>query len=127
MSCDRTHRRTTTDSKHEFMEKKMLQNNVKVTWKAIFAIVLVMATLIAMSTAVSAGFVEFILGEDFVIMATSSTTHTHTSDGGVRIYTWQCPHGGYVYTSTTHCITCGALLGASSASVPCPSGLCTRP
>ncbi|MFY9381001.1 MAG: hypothetical protein WBI55_03435 [Eubacteriales bacterium] len=38
--------------------------------KAIVAIVLVMAALIAISTAVSAGFVEFIFGEGYAVMAT---------------------------------------------------------
>ncbi|MDD4414569.1 MAG: hypothetical protein PHR14_08535 [Oscillospiraceae bacterium] len=51
----------------------MSQNKVKITWKAIFAVALVMAAFVAMSTAVSAGFIEFILGDEYAVMATSSS------------------------------------------------------
>ena len=37
----------------------MKQNNRKNTWKAIMAVMLVMATLFTASTVVSAGFVEY--------------------------------------------------------------------
>mgnify|MGYP001049814385 CR=1 FL=1 len=51
----------------------MSQNKVKITWKAIVAAALVMAALAAMSTAVSAGFVEFIFGEEYEVAAASSS------------------------------------------------------
>lgn len=60
----------------------MSQNKVKITWKAIVAIALVMATLIAMSAAVSAGFVEFIFGEEYEVAATSSGSGGSDCSGG---------------------------------------------
>ena len=51
----------------------MKQNNRKNTWKAIMAVMLVMATLFTASTVVSAGFVEFILGTEYAVMLSSST------------------------------------------------------
>ena len=52
----------------------MKQNNRKNTWKAIVAVMLVMATLFSVSTAVSAGFVKEIFEEVCDMMTTSSST-----------------------------------------------------
>lgn len=63
------------------VEQKMTQNKVKVTWKAIVAIMLVMATIIAMSALVSAEFMESFLGEEIELMAATSSGpsgHTHS-------------------------------------------------
>ena len=46
----------------------MKQNNRKNTWKAIVAVMLVMASLFAVSTAVSAGFGELILDEEYIVI-----------------------------------------------------------
>lgn len=51
----------------------MKQNNRKKTWKAIVAVVLVMASLFAMASLVSAGFVEEIFSEVCELMTTSSS------------------------------------------------------
>lgn len=59
----------------------MKQNNRKNTWKAIVAVMLVMATLFSISTMVSAGFVEEVFEEVCDMMTTSSSnTHVHTND-----------------------------------------------
>ena len=58
----------------------MKQNNRKKTWKAIVAVVLVMTSLFAISTAVSAEFVDTVFEEVYDLMTTSSnnSAHTHT-------------------------------------------------
>ena len=58
----------------------MKQNNRKNTWKAIVAVMLVMATLFSISTMVSADFVNEVFEEVCDMMSTSSSTskHTHT-------------------------------------------------
>ena len=50
----------------------MKQNNRKNTWKAILAVMLVMATLFSISTMVSANFVEEIFEEVCDMMTVSS-------------------------------------------------------
>ena len=55
----------------------MKQNNRKTAWKAVVAVVLVMASLFTVSTMVSASFVEEVLEEVFDMMSlTSSNTGT---------------------------------------------------
>lgn len=51
----------------------MKQSNKKKTWKAIVAVMLVMATLFSISTMVSAGFVEEIFEEVCDMMTVSSS------------------------------------------------------
>ena len=60
----------------------MTNNNRKITWKAIVAVVLVMASLFAMSSLVNAGIVELILGEEYAAVASawSSSWKSHSGD-----------------------------------------------
>ena len=51
----------------------MSEKRVKITWKRIVAAVLVMAALIAMSSIVSAGFMEPLFDETFEVMVASSS------------------------------------------------------
>lgn len=50
----------------------MKQNNRKNTWKAIVAVMLVIATLFAASSAVSASFVEILFRDEYETMSSSS-------------------------------------------------------
>lgn len=102
----------------------------RTTWKAIVAVILVMVTLFSISMAVSAGFVEkvFAFGEACELMSSGTTTTCeHVSDGGVKNYTWTCPHGGCIYRVVTHCTKCGAWIGAIGFSKGCPKNICQRP
>ncbi len=58
----------------------MKQNNRKNAWKPIIAIMLVVASLLAVSTAVSATFTETVFEEVHELMRTSVNTHTHTDN-----------------------------------------------
>ena len=58
----------------------MKQNNKKKTWKAIVAVMLVMASLFAVSTSVNAGLVEVLFEEELtelVTLSSSSNGCTH--------------------------------------------------
>jgi len=46
----------------------MTNQKIRITWKAIVAMVLIVATLVAMSALVGAGFVEYIFGGEIVAM-----------------------------------------------------------
>ena len=57
----------------KFMEEReMKQNNCRTKLKAIIAVVLVMASLFAMASLVSAGFIEEVFSEVCELMTTSS-------------------------------------------------------
>ena len=62
---------------------KMKQNNRKNTWKAIVAVMLVMATLFSISTMVSANFVELLFNEEYSVM-TSSSSKANSCIGGIH-------------------------------------------
>ena len=61
----------------------MKQNNRKNTWKAIVAVMLVMATLFSISTMVSADFVELLFNEEYSVM-TSSSSKANSCIGGIH-------------------------------------------
>lgn len=89
----------------------MKQNNRKNTWKAVVAVMIVMASLFAVSTAVSAGFVENVLGEEYeeLILTSSSTQakcQNHNPEEVSRIGV-QCTlcSGSDIYVSLT-CYAC---------------------
>lgn len=65
----------------------MKQNNRRTKLKAVVAVVLVMASLFAISTVVSAGFVEDVFEEVCEMMTTSSNVsqHEHTLDCYIRV------------------------------------------
>lgn len=79
----------------------MKQNNRKKTWKAIVAVVLVMASLFSISTAVSAGFVQEVFEEVCVMMSSSSVIqdlpcypeYTICVCGVTTFVTWHCMGG----------------------------------
>jgi len=58
----------------------MKQNNIKNAWKPTIAVMLVVASLLAVSTAVSAAFTETVFAEGHELMRTSTNTHTHTDN-----------------------------------------------
>ena len=106
----------------------MKHNNRKNTWKAIVAVMLVMATLFSISTMVSAEFVEELFEEICDTMKTSSSVECkHTPQKGERDYSWICQHGGYTYTTLTTCSKCGKKMFYGGNSTPCPQGICQRP
>ncbi len=64
----------------------MKQNNRKKTWKAVVAVVMVMASLFAVSTVVSAGFVNEVFEEVCEMMTSSNVSqHEHTMDCYIRV------------------------------------------
>ncbi len=78
----------------------MKQNNRKMTWKAIVAVVLVIASLFSISTAVSAGFVNEVFEEICVMMSSSIIqdlpcyyVHTVCACGVTTYVTWYCMGG----------------------------------
>ncbi len=79
----------------------MKQNNRKKTWKAIVAVMLVMATLFSISTVVSAEFVEELFEEVCEMMRSSSS---NTGTGGCEAEYEEC-QGCFVKTKVTwHCV-----------------------
>lgn len=72
----------------------MKQNNRKNTWKAIVAVMLVMATLFSISTMVSAGFVEEVF-EDVCEMMTTSSAEGECNATSSLVYfeCGNCPKG----------------------------------
>ena len=91
----------------------MKQNNRKNTWKAIVAVMLVMATLFSISTMVSAGFVEEIFEEVCDMMTTSSSYFGGDCSGGHdydRTWTGKklCDiHNTFCDVTLKHCARCG--------------------
>ena len=57
----------------------MKQNNRKITWKAIVAVMLVMATLMSLTAVVNAGIVETILGDEGIEIMSSSSKSPYTN------------------------------------------------
>lgn len=80
----------------------MKQNNRRKTWKAVVAVVLMIVALFAVSTMVSAGFIETVFDEVYELMSTSSNTHKHTDD---------------CYTDVTVIVKCERLEGLGDYSI----------
>ncbi len=89
----------------------MKQNDRKNTWKAFVAVVMVMASLFTISTAVSAGFVENVLGKEYekLILTSSSAqatcpNHNPRVVSRIGVQCTICP-GSDIYISLT-CNAC---------------------
>ena len=75
----------------------MTNNNRKITWKAIVAVVLVMASLFAMSSLVNAGIVELILGEEYAEVAAAA------SEESSEPKPLRCTHPIMLYSHNENC------------------------
>ena len=98
----------------------MKQNNRKNTWKAIVAVMLVMATLFSISTMVSANFVEEIF-EEVCDMMTVSSSISKADCPAVMTYT-PCPNPecyGFIEAVWTGCI-CGHHKTKDIKTCSCP-------
>ena len=85
----------------------MKQNNKKNTWKAIVAVMLVMATLFSISTMVSANFVEEIF-EEVCDMMTVSSSISKADCPATSSIKW-CPNTGC--HKQIECVWSGCLCG----------------
>lgn len=114
-------------SKTKFGGGKMKKNSTSKKLKALVAVILVMASLFAMTVFVSAEFIEEVFNEICATMAasTSSADHSHVPVG-TTTYSWQCPHGGYECSTVVTCSICGCNLTVTGKKYPCPQGLCSN-